>query len=116
EAKAKSYAIAHLVPQHLQELKQRKEELIAKTMTAVKDRLTKEINYWDHRAEELKMQEEAGKPNAKINSGKARQRADDLQARLMQRLEELEQERRLSPLPPVVVGGALVVSVGLLQR
>ena len=113
EAKAKSYAIAHLVPQHLQELKQRKEELIAKTMTAVKDRLTKEINYWDHRAEELKMQEEAGKPNAKINSGKARQRADDLQARLMQRLEELEQERRLSPLPPVVVGGALVVSVGL---
>ncbi|NEU78978.1 helicase-related protein [Nostoc sp. UIC 10630] len=116
EAKAKSYAIAHLVPQHLQELKQRKEELIAKTMTAVKDRLTKEINYWDHRAEELKMQEEAGKPNAKINSGKARQRADDLQARLMQRLEELEQERRLSPLPPVVVGGALVVSVSLLQR
>ncbi|MDZ8089124.1 MAG: helicase-related protein [Nostoc sp. DedQUE12b] len=116
EAKAKSYAIAHLVPQHLQELKQRKEELIAKTMTAVKDRLTKEINYWDHRAEELKMQEEAGKPNAKINSGKARQRADDLQARLMQRLEELEQERRLSPLPPVVVGGALVVSVGLLER
>ncbi|MEH2162938.1 MAG: helicase-related protein [Nostoc sp.] len=116
EAKAKSYAIAYLVPQHLQELKQRKEELIAKTMTAVKDRLTKEINYWDHRAEELKMQEEAGKPNAKINSGKARQRADDLQARLMQRLEELEQERRLSPLPPVVVGGALVVSVGLLQR
>jgi Domain of unknown function (DUF3883) len=76
----------------------------------------KEINYWDHRAEELKMQEEAGKPNAKINSGKARQRADDLQARLMQRLEELEQERRLSPLPPVVVGGALVVSVALLQR
>ncbi len=116
EAKAKSYAIAHLVPQHLQELKQRKEELIAKTMTAVKDRLTKEINYWDRRAEELKMQEEAGKPNAKINSGKARQRADDLQARLMQRLEELEQERRLSPLPPVVVGGALVVSVVLLQR
>lgn len=116
EAKAKSYAIAHLVPQHLQELKQRKEELIAKTMTAVKDRLTKEINYWDHRAEELKMQEEAGKPNAKINSGKARQRADDLQAQLMQRLEELEQERRLSPLPPVVVGGALIVSVGLLQR
>ncbi|BDI18752.1 hypothetical protein ANSO36C_45540 [Nostoc cf. commune SO-36] len=116
EAKAKSYAIAHLVPQHLQELKQRKEELIAKTMTAVKDRLSKEINYWDHRAEELKIQEEAGKPNAKINSGKARQRADDLQARLMQRLEELEQERRLSPLPPVVVGGALVVSVGLLQR
>ncbi|MDZ8186888.1 MAG: helicase-related protein [Nostoc sp. ChiSLP02] len=116
EAKAKTHAIAHLVPQHLQELRQRKEELIAKTMTAVKDRLTKEINYWDHRAEELKIQEEAGKPNAKINSAKARQRADDLQGRLMLRLEELEQERRLSPLPPLVVGGALIVSMSLLQR
>lgn len=116
ESQATSYAISQLVPQHLQEVKQRKEELIAKTMAAVKDRLTKEINYWDHRAEDLKMQESAGKANAKINSTKARQRADELQARLLHRLEELEQEGRLSPLPPVVVGGALVVSVGLLQR
>ncbi|WP_026733567.1 helicase-related protein [Fischerella sp. PCC 9605] len=116
DTQAKSYAISHLVGQHLQEVKQRKEELIAKTIAAVKDRLTKEINYWDFRAEELKMQEEAGKPNAKMNSEKARQRADELQARLMQRTEELEEERRLSPLPPVVVGGALVASVGLLQR
>lgn len=116
ESQATSYAISQLVPQHLQEVTQRKEELIAKTMVAVKDRLTKEINYWDHRAEDLKMQESAGKANAKINSAKARQRADELQARLLHRLEELEQERRLSPLPPVVVGGALVVSLGLLQR
>jgi hypothetical protein len=116
ESQATSYAISQLVWQHLHEVRQRKEELSAKTMAAVKDRLTKEINYWDHRAENLKMQEEAGKTNAKINSTKARQRADELQARLLQRLEELEQERRLSPLPPVVAGGALVVSVGLLQR
>lgn len=31
-------------------------------------------------------------------------------------MEELEQERRLSPLPPVVIGGALVVPIGLLAR
>jgi len=116
EAQAKSYAISCLVPEHLRELKQRKEELITKTMAAVKDRLTKEINYWDYRAEELKIQEEAGKANAKINSAKARQRADELQTRLRERLEELEEERRLSPLPPVVVGGTLVVSLGLLHR
>jgi hypothetical protein len=58
----------------------RKLELIAKTEAAVKDRLTKEITYWDHRAEQLKMQEQAGKPNAKLNSGEARKRADGLQA------------------------------------
>lgn len=50
ESKAIGYAIAHLVPQHLQEVRQRKEELVNKTMVAVKDRLTKEINYWDQRA------------------------------------------------------------------
>ncbi|MEZ5434060.1 MAG: hypothetical protein R3F31_23410 [Verrucomicrobiales bacterium] len=42
----------------------------------VKDRLTKEINYWDHRAEELKLQEQAGKANARLNSNEARKRAD----------------------------------------
>ncbi|MEN9226257.1 MAG: helicase-related protein [Thermostichus sp. DRC_bins_24] len=116
ESKATSYAIAHLVPNHLQEVRQRKEELIEKTVWAVKDRLTKEINYWDQRAADLRLQEQAGKPNAKLNSAKAQQRADELAARLQKRLAELEQERKLSPLPPVVVGAALVVPIGLLQR
>lgn len=116
EAEATQYAISQIVPQHLQEVKQHKEELIDKTLVAVKDRLTKEINYWDYRAAELKYQEEAGKTNAKINSAKARSRADELQARLARRIDELQQERRLSPLPPVVVGGALVIPIGLLQR
>ena len=44
---------------------------IGKARAAVKDRLTKEIAYWDHRAEELKLQERAGKPNARLNSNTA---------------------------------------------
>jgi hypothetical protein len=84
-------------------------------MAAVQDRLTKEITYWDHRAEELKLQELAGK-KPRLNSGLARRRADDLQARLQKRLEELEQERHLAPLPPVVVGGAIVIPAGLLEQ
>jgi len=113
---AQSYAVQQIVPRHLDEVRKRQEELVAKTMAAVKDRLTKEITYWDHRAEELKAQELAGRINARINSGKARARADDLQARLQKRMEELEQERRVSPLPPVVIGGALVVPEGMLAR
>ncbi len=116
EDKAFSYAVEDLVPQHLGEVRQRREELISKTMDAVKDRLTKEVNYWDHRANELKDQERAGKINARINSAKAQQRADDLYARLQKRMAELEQERRLSPMPPVVIGGALVVPQGLIER
>ena len=116
ETQVVSYAIQTLVPTHLKEMKERREELVQKVMAAVKDRLTKEINYWDHRANVLKDEELAGKPNARMNSAKARQRADELQARLLRRMQELEQERQLSPRPPVVIGGALVVPLGLLQR
>ncbi|MGA8030567.1 MAG: helicase-related protein [Bryobacteraceae bacterium] len=110
------HAIANLVPKHLEEVRKRREDLVTRTMAAVKDRLTKEITYWDHRANQLKDQELAGKANAKINSGKARQRADELQIRLQKRMLDLELERQISPLPPVAIGGSLVVPVGLLQR
>ena len=116
ESRALDYAVRNLVPSHLQEVKGRKEQLVDKTMAAVKERLTAEISYWDHRAEQLKQQELAGKINAKINSGKARQRADELTMRLQRRMEDLQQERRISPLPPNVIGGALIVPAGLLMR
>lgn len=115
EQKAQGYAIATIVPEHLAEVRDRKLVLITKTEAAVKDRLTKEITYWDHRAEELKLQEQVGKINAKLNSGEARKRADLLQGRLQKRLEELKLEAQISPLPPVVLGGMLVVPLGLLQ-
>ena len=114
EQQAQGYAVASVVPEHLKEVRDGKLALIAKTEAAVKDRLTKEIAYWDHRAEQLKLQEQAGKANARLNSGEARKRADDLQARLQKRLEELKLETQISPLPPVVLGGLLVVPMGLL--
>ena len=114
EQQVQGYAIAHVVPEHLAEVRGSKLALIAKTEAAVKDRLTKEITYWDFRAEQLKLQEQAGKPNARLNSGEARKRADALQARLVKRLEELKLEAQISPLPPVVLGGMLVVPMGLL--
>src|SRR5208283_1857977 len=114
EQKAQGYAVSHVVPDHLAEVRERKLALIAKTEAAVKERLTKEITYWDHRAEELKLQEQAGKPNARLNSGEARKRADNLHARLQKRLDDLKLEAQISPLPPVVLGGLLVVPIGLL--
>ncbi len=116
ESQALSYAVTKLVPHHLAEVKKRCEEQITKTMAAVNDRLTKEISYWDRRAEELKAQEAAGRVNARLNSEKARQRALELYARLEHRMHELEQQRHLSPLPPIVVGGVLVIPAGLLSR
>ncbi|MBI3108630.1 MAG: DEAD/DEAH box helicase, partial [Candidatus Rokubacteria bacterium] len=62
EQAAQAHAITHVVPEHLEEVRSRKLVVAAKTEAAVKNRLTKEITYWDHRAEELKLQERAGRP------------------------------------------------------
>jgi SNF2 family DNA or RNA helicase len=116
EQAAQAYAIAQVVPEHLAEIQSRKRILLAKTEAAVKERLTKEISYWDHRAQVLHAQEQAGKPNARLNSDEARKRADLLQARLEKRMGELRLEGQISPLPPVILGGMLVVPAGLLAK
>src|SRR6266567_2852322 len=116
EEQARTYAITELVPGHFEEDKQRREEQITKTLSAVTARLTSEISYWDNRAAIFQAQEALGKPNARQNWQKARERADELYARLERRTRELEQERQLSALPPIVVGGVLVIPAGLIAK
>lgn len=115
ERKAQEYAGATIAREHFEEVKRGRLEINAKTEAAVKDRLTKEINYWDHRAEELKAKEKAGKSNSRLVSSEARKRADLLQGRLQKRLEELSLEAQLSPMSPVIQGGFLVVPIGLIR-
>ncbi|MEJ5189575.1 MAG: helicase-related protein, partial [Breznakiellaceae bacterium] len=114
EERVLHYAVTQVVPEHLVEVSRQRHAQIEKIRQAVKERLTKEITYWDHRAEELKLQEKAGKPNARLNSEEARKRADMLQARLRRRLEHLDQEAQISAQPPIVRGGFLVVPAGLI--
>lgn len=82
----------------------------------MKDRLTKEISFWDSRAEQLKLDEGAGKTGDRLNSGQARRRADTLQLRLQKRLAELKRDAQISPRPPVVLGGLLVVPRRLIEE
>ena len=116
EEMAVHYAIENIVPKHYAEVKAHKQQMADKIARAVKERLTCEIQYWDFRAADLKQKEAAGKINAKLNSDNAQRRADELQARMQRRLAELELEKKVSPCPPVIVGGALVVPLGLLNR
>ena len=116
EASARAYAVQNLVPRMFTSERQRREEMVTRTITAVKDRLTKEISYWDHRAQDLKAQEQSGRVNARLNSEMAKRRADDLHSRLQRRMEELEQERHLSAQPPIVLGAALILPGGLLAK
>jgi hypothetical protein len=115
ENEVKGYALREIVPQHLVEVKRRREEAVDKTLAAVKERLTKAITYWDHREQQLLEAEAAGRAQ-KMNAAKAHARAEDLRARLQKRLADLKLERQVAPAPPTVVGGALVVPAGLLRR
>lgn len=102
---AVSYAIKNLIPSHLREVTADKKIYLDKLEQAVRERLSSEINYWDNQARELRDKD-------KINSDRATQRADDLEHRLNQRLDEIALQRKISVAAPVVVGGALIVPRG----
>lgn len=112
ESRASTHAIKTIVPEHLREVKARREALIDKTLQQVKARLLAEIRHWDERANTLRAQEEAGRNKGSLNSNNARQRADELSGRLQKREDELNRERQLTARPPTVLGGALVIPAG----
>jgi superfamily II DNA or RNA helicase len=116
ESRASSHAIRTIVPEHLREVKARREALIDKTLTQVKARLLAEIRHWDERANTLRAQEEAGRNKGSLNSNNARQRADELSGRLQKREDELNRERQITARPPTVLGGALVIPAGWLVK
>ena len=116
EQAALGHAVAKIAPEHLTEVRAARVDLVDRTEAAVKDRLTKEINYWDHRAQALKAKDKAGAADTRLAAGEAARRADMLQTRMKARLDALKQERLVSSLPPVVLGGVLVAPRGLLAR
>ena len=115
EGKVVGHAIGSIVPRHVEEVRARGLPEIDKVEREVAARLKKEINYWDHRAEDLKARERTGR-QARLSAGQAEARANDLTDRLQRRLAELAKERDISALPPQVRGGAVVVPGGLLRK
>ena len=91
ESMARDWAIEHLAGPHLEEIDTITKARVDKVRQAVRERLEAEIRYWDERTEQIKAQELAGgKP--RINSGRARARADELETRLARRRLELDME------------------------
>lgn len=115
EKAALSYSVEKLVPEHLAEVKSRRESYVDRTLRAVHARLTKEINYWSHRYSKLKTEVEAGR-QPRIQPENARRRAEDLTERLESRTAELNRQRSVISSTPVIVGGALVIPQGWLDQ
>lgn len=115
EERAQGYAISEIIPEHFSRVKSHKLKMLDKIAKAVRDRMTQEIQYWDFRAVDLREKEAAGKGNQRLTSANAARRAEELEARMQKRLAEIETERLISAMPPVIVGGSLVIPRGLLH-
>lgn len=108
------HAATTVAREHVVSVSARTQEQVAKTERLVRERLTKEINYWDQRAFELAEQERAGK-KTRLPASQLRQRAEALSRRLERRLGELERERDISARSPRVTGACLVITRGWLD-
>lgn len=115
EGLALNHASQHLVPEHYQEVKARREHQADKVLAAVNERLVKEINYWSDRYIKLSDDVAAGK-QPRMQPEMARRRVDELTERLNQRKRELEAMKSIVSSTPVVIGGALVIPQGLLAQ
>ena len=115
EQRALALAASSLVPQHYEEVAVRRIAHVDKTLSAVHDRLTKEIAFWSDRWMKLREDREAGK-DVRLNLENVRRTVLDLEGRLESRKQELQSMRHVSSSTPVALGGALVVPAGLLRK
>lgn len=115
EARAVGLAAATLVPEHYNEVAHRRIAHVEKTLAAVHERLSKEIGFWQDRWLKLKEDGDAGK-DVRLNLENARRTIADLESRLDSRKKELQSMRHVVNGTPVVLGAALIVPAGLMNK
>jgi hypothetical protein len=115
EQRALALAASTLVPEHFSEVAGRRIAHVDKTLAAVHERLSKEIDYWSDRFIKLSDDKAAGK-DVRLNLENIRRTLSDLEARLDSRKKELQSMRHVTSATPVVLSGALVIPIGLLRN
>lgn len=113
EIAALGHASDRLVPEHFDEIRERRERQVEKNLAAIHERLVKEIDYWSDRHEKLKTDHSAGK-DVRLTLENVRRTIDELTVRLESRTKELQLMRDVVSSVPVVVGGALIIPAGLI--
>ncbi|OYN84526.1 helicase-related protein [Parenemella sanctibonifatiensis] len=111
DAQVIRHASATVARAHADTVKASTAERVEKTRRLVRDRLGREISYWDQRAFDLREQERAGK-KTKFPADQLTQRAEALTRRLDRRMKELDREADISVRPPRVTGACLVLTQG----
>jgi hypothetical protein len=116
ETVAITHAASTMAPEHLHELTTRRTTQVQKAREQIMARLSREIAYWDHRAEDLRLQEQAGKPSNRLNADNARRHAEELQLRLAERMRDLDNQMALSSQVPTILAVAMVVPEALIRE
>lgn len=111
EEPACAFAVGEVLPERRRELEEATRERVDRTVQQVRERLVREITFHERRAVELDEAARAGK-QIRLNADRERQWADELRARLRRREDELQNQKRLTMLPPQLVGAALIVPAG----
>jgi len=115
EQRALALAASALVPEHYSEIAGRRIAHVDKTLAAVHERLTTEIDFWSDRFIRLTDDMAAGR-DVRLNLENVRRTLSDLESRLDSRKRELQSMRHVTSATPVVLSGALVVPAGLLRK
>jgi SNF2 family DNA or RNA helicase len=109
EKKIEEYATTKLVPLHLDEVSHIRNEIVNKTKAAVENRLKREIRRQDTILAKAREDKRAGVKGAEGRISQAQNRIEELSIRLKYRLEELSRQKALFPLPPSILGRALII-------
>jgi len=115
ESRALALAATTLVPEHYQEVAQRRIAQVDKTLAAVNERLTEEIDFWQDRWMRLNEDSQAGL-DVRLNLDNVARTIADLGGRLESRKRDLQAQRHVVNGTPVVLGGALIVPRGLMNQ
>lgn len=116
EERARTYANECLVPAHYAEVLRRREAEVEKVKDAVHRRLTQEIDFLTQRRLRFEEDVSRGKAGSIPSLEKVKTEIERLSVRLDEREEELERQRCVVSLPPVLVAAGVVIPEGLLRR
>ena len=115
ERKALSYANTELVPHHFDEIRRKREEDIDKTKCAIRERLSKEIDYLTKQRMRFEADVRRGKGGSIQNLEKVKSKIERLRDRLKVREADLDSQRDVVSQTPLVIGACIVLPFGLFE-
>ena len=113
EQAALDYGIDVLAAEHTALVRALTSSRVEKARRAVHTRLTDAARYWANQARAAQERVDTGQ-KVRVRPETLFERAEELDRRRVERLNELDREAQIAPAAPIIVGAALVIPAGML--